>query len=193
MNIVENFLPQKLADSIENTMAASKLDAFFPWFYNPQTVLAEYAMYKGENAIDTFQFVHMMYNSADNSASSYHSEIAIPIVWFIENHGISVNNLYRVKANLMTRQPYDSQNFNTPHTDLTTNGMVGLYYVNDSDGDTVFFEERYKKDYVYDKLTIANKVTPKKNTMVFFDATQFHASTPPVENDYRCVINFVFG
>ena len=60
----------------------------------------------------------------------------------------------------------------TPH-------MVALYYVNDADGDTFFFDRNRE---------VINRVTPKKGRMVVFDGLTLHASSMP-SKDYRISLN----
>tara|TARA_X000001388_G_scaffold76600_1_gene74385 strand:+ start:1116 stop:1667 length:552 start_codon:yes stop_codon:yes gene_type:complete len=69
------------------------------------------------------------------------------------------------------------------HTDLNFEHSVCLYYVNDSDGDTVLFED--------DKKTELKRVTPKKGRVVFFNGLIPHCSSRPAINS-RAVINFDF-
>ncbi len=70
-----------------------------------------------------------------------------------------------------------------PHVDQTRPHMVILYYCNDSDGDTFFFERDHK--------TIIDRVSPKKNRMVVFDGMTPHASSYPT-TPYRVTINLNF-
>ena len=65
---------------------------------------------------------------------------------------------------------------NNPHT-------VVIYYVNDTDGDTYFFDS--------DRETVINRIAPKKNTMVVFDGRLPHASSYPSMGE-RIIINFNF-
>ena len=58
-----------------------------------------------------------------------------------------------------------------------------LYYVNDSEGDTTFFED--------DEVTEIKKVSPKKGRVVFFDGSVKHCSSTPISKT-RCIINFNF-
>lgn len=67
-----------------------------------------------------------------------------------------------------------------PHTDFGFPHWVVLYYVNDSDGDTVFFDNNNVE---------IKRVTPKKGRVVLFNGAIMHSGGIPKESP-RCVINF---
>lgn len=67
-----------------------------------------------------------------------------------------------------------------PHIDTHEPHIVVLYYVLDSDGDTVFFNNDKK---------IIKSVTPKKGSVVVFNGNTYHSNYLPIENN-RSVINF---
>ena len=72
-----------------------------------------------------------------------------------------------------------------------------IYYVNDSDGDSVFFKERYKPKDGPPKLkdtdvTECFRYTPKKGTGILFDGHQYHSGNSPKNSLYRTIINFDF-
>ena len=58
-----------------------------------------------------------------------------------------------------------------------------IYYINDSDGDTIFFNKKLKE---------IKRVTPKKNTAVLFDSNILHCGCNPIKSSMRGVINFIF-
>ena len=78
--------------------------------------------------------------------------------------------------------PIDPGVSHEPHIDTSYKHIVMLYYVNDSDGDTYFYEKGIVKD----------KVSPKKNTAVVFDGNTYHASSNP-SKDVRITLNLNFG
>ena len=78
----------------------------------------------------------------------------------------------------------------TPHIDLQQEHLVALYYVCDSDGDTIIYNERHEPaDKVY---TVKQRVTPKQGRMVLFDGSLYHTAEQP-EHNVRCVVNYNLG
>jgi hypothetical protein len=99
------------------------------------------------------------------------------------------SRLIRAKANLMLRHSNYPKDFYTiPHIDHFGEIETFLYYVNDSDGDTVVFNEKNTES----TLTVNNRITPVRGKSVLFDSSYFHSSTPPTEHNERVVLNFVF-
>lgn len=108
-------------------------------------------------------------------------EMMVPIVSKINSY-VKIQNINRLKFNLLLKQNIGKDQYNTPHRDPGKYSFV--YYLNDSDGDTFFFNE---------DMSVSNRVTPKKNSGVLFDSTVLHASANPAITDARFVLNFVFN
>ena len=73
----------------------------------------------------------------------------------------------------------------TPHIDTDDKHFVMLYYVVDSDGDTIIYNEKVEsKEY-----TIKKSVTPKQGRVVLFDGGLYHTAEQPTK-DTRCVVNY---
>ena len=68
------------------------------------------------------------------------------------------------------------------HIDYSQPHWVCLYYVNDSDGDTVFFDDVNQE---------IKRVTPKRGRIAFFDGSISHSSSSPTKI-HRSVINYNF-
>ena len=83
--------------------------------------------------------------------------------------------------------------YDAHHVDSFEDHLVFLYYVMDSDGDTVIFEnpfsfentERPTENMLTEKL----RVSPKQGRVVIFDGFYWHTATQP-RNNMRCVVNF---
>ena len=68
------------------------------------------------------------------------------------------------------------------HTDLIEDHLVLLYYVNDVDGDTIFFDENNNE---------IKRVSPKKGRCIFFNGSLLHTGSYPTKNS-RAIINYNF-
>lgn len=94
-----------------------------------------------------------------------------------------IKSLLKVKVNRLLRdENFTSDNYNIPHQDVPENNYVSMiYYVNDCDGDTIFFEDN----------TIVQRITPRQGDIVLFDSNLWHASCNPSKNAERIVLNVV--
>lgn len=94
---------------------------------------------------------------------------------------------------------YTTQLIDKPHVDNPNPHYVCLYYVNNSDGNTILFKKKasgvqefqLQKDLDPTKLEVLTEVTPKKGRCVLFNGLQYHASTQPTKK-VRTIINFNF-
>ena len=85
------------------------------------------------------------------------------------------------------------------HVDTDTPHMTALFYINDSDGDTILYNEKFdpemglnQYDYytqIVKQPTIQNTVTPEANKMIWFDGLQYHSSNSPTSVSKRFIIN----
>lgn len=149
------------------------------------------------NVYDIPQFVHLFY--INGNINSEHYKLVQPFIGELEKQtGKSYQDrLVRIKANLMyKREDYPDHGYCAPHCDCSDNtGPVEteslIYYVNDSDGDTIIFNEVFDGNHI-NQLTIAERITPKRGQSVLFNSTALHTGTPPKNHDFRIVINFVF-
>ena len=82
-----------------------------------------------------------------------------------------------------------NRSLDTPHIDIhDRKHIVALYYVCDSDGDTIIFNERKPSE----SYTIKQRVTPKQGRMVIFDGSLMHTAEQPL-NNVRCIVNYNLG
>ena len=90
------------------------------------------------------------------------------------------------------------EDVDSPHTDMSHRHFVMLYYVCDSDGDTIIYNEKCKNyknfDNNYDvvdrtKFTIQKKVSPKQGRVVLFNGALYHTAEQPNHN-VRCIVNY---
>ena len=66
--------------------------------------------------------------------------------------------------------------------------LAMVYYVVDSDGDTIIYNETEESD----TYTVQKKVTPKQGRVVVFDGKFYHTAEQPTKSK-RCIMNFDVG
>lgn len=94
----------------------------------------------------------------------------------------------------------DKTKKNTIHVNQNVPHLVLLYYVNDSDGDTILYDKTiddipssvlYPDEYC--DMNITHRVTPKKGRVLIFDGRYYHAPSSPTKS-MRCIITLdLFG
>ena len=84
----------------------------------------------------------------------------------------------------------DTSVVDTPHIDINEGDehIVVLYYVVDSDGDTVIYNERTRSNTYTEK----QRVTPKQGRVVIFEGGQYHTAEQPTKGT-RCIVNYNLG
>lgn len=163
-------------------------DKKFVWTdYCDHTVGPEYQDQHGdEHSKELPQFVSIQL-SGNQASGLFCNKFANLLKVFLENIGATTDYVYRIKVNLQERTPdYDKSCYPTPHVDYDLNHNVLLYYVYDSDGDTLFFNKEN------DKWNIVDRVTPKQGRFVLFPGDVYHSGQPPVDSEIRVVVNFDF-
>jgi hypothetical protein len=168
--IVKDLLPQSYKKEIQDAL----LGDIFPWYFN-KNILPNVEK-------SSSQFTHTLYR--DNQIESDAFSLIKPMIYFIEDKTSgSFKKIERIKANLRTKNIDDKYELNI-HKDVEQDNYKSfVYYVNNSDGDTLFFDDNTK---------IINSVTPKENSGIFFNSNISHTSQAPIKNDCRVVINFIF-
>ena len=172
--IIQNIVSKEIQDKLSEEI----LSVNFPWYFNDST-LGEYV----EGVDSGFQFVHTVFDNGNITSPIFES--LKPLLQSFEEHtSFRIKNIVRIKINLLT-QLTDSSKQNVIHTDIAkdspcTSVVSLVYYVMDSDGDTI----------VYDGNDIVT-CSPKKGTGFYFQSLMDHRATNPILNQRRIVINFV--
>lgn len=146
-----------------------------------------------KNIKDSFQFQHPIWD--EFPINKTYADV-IPILYHIqESFKFSYKyDILSIKANLKTNNIKDSDgtNFAAPHVDyedFNPTLWTLLYYINDSDGDTIIFNEKYNGSPLK-TFTVNKSISPQKGKCVMFRTNTFHSAGFPLENLGRMVINF---
>lgn len=186
MMVFEQFVPRQYMHELRDVMCSNQFD----WYYQENTVLDNQSS-TNISFKETPYFQHILYKG-DHISSRF--ELIKPMLYFFEHRtGYRIRNIIRCVANNMT--PANANDMGIPHVDTyTTMGdnsklKTLLYYVNDSDGDTVLFNERWQNKQPL--LTIDQRSVPKMGKAIIFDSNIYHCASSPTK-DRRVVVNFIF-
>jgi len=171
MQIIDDFLSEEDYKKILCEMNG----LYFPWVYR------DHSSYTDDNVP---QFNHVFY--ANNEVTSDLFNLVIPLITVFElKTEYKIESILRAKANLLLNTPHTEENVKKAiHKDMNDKGYISLlYYVEDSDGDTIIYSKDKKKE--------VNRVSPKANRAFIFKGDQWHNATPPKKYQTRKIINII--
>ena len=143
-----------------------------------------------EEYIDYPQFYHDIINE-NGQTSRYFNLFANLIISKLLNKG---DPLLRVKLNLTVPLANLSKHcISSPHIDSSDPlfKFTSILYLNDSDGETIMFNESYNDEFT--ELTINKKIKPTANTLITFRTDNIHAASLPYFTDKRLVLNICYN
>jgi hypothetical protein len=190
ITIFHDIVPKTYQDEIERVMTSYE----FAWDYrrNVSSQPGDPQVYINDPNIKVRDAViHLFYADKENHVSP-HASLIRPILYFLEERArIKIENVIRMRAVLTYRDPnWDEAHYLTPHVDDISSDHTHtfIYYVNDCDGDTFFYKDRYTAWNNYDKRTLETSFTPKKGVGVLFEGNRYHGNSVG-RKENRIVIN----
>lgn len=170
IEIYDSILPKELSDNIENLILK---DQVVNLVYTPNIT-------DPNSSIQIPGFGNNFYDPVNNKFEPY-SYAFFEIVYRLGNYlNLFIAQIYKARVFIHLPSPTPGQD--EIHVDMPENHYVCLYYVNDSEGDTIIFDNNRKE---------IQRITPKKGRIVFFDGSLEHCSTRP-STKTRAVLNFNF-
>ena len=177
---VDNFLDYTDYDTLYSTCMGHNNGPRIQWTWCPHTASVDDGVY---------QFTHSLITNRKISSTFYLA--VVPLIDRIKTlYGDNIT-IYKMKVNLLPkREVTDIQLDKAIHVDLPTEWLTSarkfisfVYYVNDSEGDTVIVDDQHR---------IVETHSPKKNCCLFFPSEHSHRATPPTTTDRRVIVSGVF-
>ena len=186
--VIDDFIDKDYQEDIKDVLLGKEEwgDLLFPWHYIDDVTNAFVDDNQGRPGLS---HVYVEYNDDKTSdiVSDFH-DLFIPMLE-LACETLEVPSARIVQGRSFMQFPLNLQSDedDTPHIDLDEGErhIVVLYYVKDSDGDTVIYNQRTESD-VY---TVKQKVTPKQGRVVIFDGGQYHTAQQAI-NSVRCIVNY---
>lgn len=195
MNVSENVVPKFLFKKLQEQV----LHMDFAWYYVEQTTYGNFEHEETENKL----YQHSLYHSVIVDGQ-YNSPVAalveMCIAGIFESNGIEFNNKI-LRARFVKQIVSPTNIIHKPHVDTIETKYTGFMYMNDSDGDSVIYNQtydvfsrldsfRYYKQISESGFTVRESVTPKENRAVLFESPIYHSSSSPSKTSRRVVLNF---
>lgn len=179
--VIDNVVSKKYQDGLEATFYGKN----FQWKCNSNLA--------GGNEGYQFGLTHQLIDRFEYTSNC--TDYVTPLSYEIsEKSGVDFEKIYNIRTFLQVPMGSKKEH-DIFHVDVVFPHYVFLYYVNDSDGDTIILNKRYVQDGNdflqegdYSEFVL-EKVSPKKGRVVVFDGFLFHTAGIP-KNNPRCVINY---
>ena len=179
--IIDN-IPEPIVGQVEQWVTSTKI----PWYYFNHTLGSDP---KGMCEVDqdVYQLKDMPrlthYFYPNSTTAKEDRDYVMPLTTWVRQQLLPGYIVKRVMGNVTTQLPGSENYLNLPHVDSNKDMVTLLYYVNNSDGKTVFFQEK----------KIQHEVEPRRGRGVLFPSNTVHAGQVPCINKNRYVINIIFS
>ena len=189
--VIDDFIDKNYQEDIKDILLGKEEwgELLFPWHYIDDVTDAFTEDNQGRPGLS---HVYIEYNDDGSSdlVSDFH-DLFIPMLE-LACATLEVPSAKIVQGRSFMQFPLNLQSDedDTPHIDLDEGHrhVVVLYYVKDSDGDTIIYNER-TLSYTY---TEKQRVTPKQGRVVIFDGGLYHTAQQCSKTP-RCIVNYNLG
>ena len=184
--VIDDFISLEYQEKIKQDLLG--LENIFPWHYSEDVTAAgdfdsqhrpamshQYVQIDDDN--DTSEIIsvyHHLFTPLLSKACQY---LKIPETEVIQGRSFLQWPLVNIDTSVV----------DLPHIDLDEGDehIVVLYYVVDSDGDTIIYNERTESPSYTEK----QRVSPKQGRVVIFEGGQYHTAQQPTKGT-RCIVNY---
>jgi len=182
--IIDDIIPKNLQDDFHDIVMK----------YPSWTFVDDMSYSPTKTKYPSYGFNMLFKHPEHGVLSDLYEAVSVPIInHFLEKTKISIKDIYFNRAFL--QMPLDNKfikEHNGIHIDIPEPHYACVYYMNDTDGDTILYEQTMENTPFGSQnvqLKEHIRVTPKKGRFVMFDGLRYHCSSQPRDN-YRCIINF---
>lgn len=165
MRIIDDFLDAELFRTISDDISSDE----FPWYYWDNISLGD------TNTLGKYGFNYWLIKEGQQPY-----ELPETYYTFLNELQVTVGSSEVIRSRIDMTLYRDDPNPLEPHVDLTYPHITTIYYVNDSDGDTVL----YNREMVH--------IEPRANRLLIFDGLTMHTGHTPMKQNRRILINTNF-
>ena len=184
IKVIDNIISKEEQEQIKSLL----LDKPFPWYYLNDVSKRDNTHQKRPGLSHFFILEKNKINS-DNF-----KDVELIIDNTSKKLKIKVKDILQVRSflQLPLNKNFLGKGIDTPHIDSLEPHIVFLYYVCDSDGDTIIYDYKTEKEGdvpFFEDVKEKKRITPKQGRVVVFDGLYWHTAEQP-KKDVRCILNF---
>ena len=184
--VIDDFISLEYQEKIKQDLLG--LDNDFPWLYSEDVTGAGDYDSQHRPALG-HQYVQFDDDSDMGEITSVYHHLFTPLLSKACQH-LKMPEMRVLQGRSFLQfslKNIDTSVVDTPHIDIDEGDehIVVLYYVVDSDGDTIIYNERTESSSYTEK----QRVSPKQGRVVIFEGGQYHTAQQP-QNGTRCVVNY---
>jgi hypothetical protein len=183
--VIDNYLPLDKFKALQDTCLSTN----FPWYWQSHVSLPPWCYVDDPLAMETFGWNHQIYDKETNFQGLYLEAFETLLTQIKQT--LNMNCMFiRIRLSMKVfKKNFTEENYNLPHIDYNFPHKTIIYYLNDSDGPTWIFNEKFDGIYEPKKFTVKEKILPKENRILFLDGFQYHTASNPIDTDRRVIIN----
>ena len=179
VKVIDDFVEEDYFNQIQSTVTGD----WQQWYYQSNLV----GEYWGAGGLGKHGFNCWIIQQPNNFVDSYVAGLMTPLLQEMVQ-ACECKNILRSRLDMTLYSPLD--NTCPAHVDEVIPHIATVFYFNDSDGNTVIYNEKFDKDKgLPEDLTIQKEVEPKANRLVLFDGSYIHTGHTPREHNNRIVLN----
>ena len=171
--VIDNFIDAEYQKDIRNVLIGQfqYKEEDFPWYYIEDITAAGDTGNQSRRAL-AHEYVSYVDGEKIGEKLSIFHHLFLPMLKDVCRR-MNIKNINVLQGRSFLQFPLllKDRSVDTPHIDIyNKEHLVVLYYVCDSDGDTIIYNERKESE----SYTIKQRVTPKQGRMVIFDGWLMH-------------------
>jgi hypothetical protein len=199
IKIIDNFLDKEYFDKIQSHIESGH----FPWNYmdnittyagsnkikDPDLCRIYDDLYDGSNKIKDlglYGFNRYIINPHDKP-----HDLGVFNHLIYEMMRVIGLNIFRSRLDMTVNR--ENSIVLDPHVDVLYPHISSILYINDSDGNTIIYNQKYNDyDKFNQQLTVQKEIEPRANRLLIFDGMYIHTGCTPSKHNRRILINSNF-
>ena len=194
IQVVDNFVDDEYYDQLQTTVTGN----WQSWFYQSNIV----GEFWGPAKLGKHGFNCWVIEQPNTFVDKYVAGLLTPLFSKMTAF-CECETILRSRLDMTLYEAFNNKCY--PHIDDIQPHIATIYYFNDSDGNTVIYNERYDGENgeysskaiqergLEDKLTVQQEIEPKANRMVAFDGLYIHTGSVPDKHNTRVILNSNFS